>query len=183
VSTFGRYTVAGSSGNYLKLHLLVNHNFNVGATLFRYILETGLVIGKVPFPLLEQHRGNETYGYSRYRFNLLNNSTVASDRYFSVMAEYHTNGILMSRLPVLRELNIRAVFSGKYLYAYVSDKHQEVLEFPWDMRIPGNHYLELGFGFENIMKILRIEAVWRPVPVHFEGLPNFGVLARLQFAL
>jgi len=183
VSTFGRYTVAGEPGNYLKLHLLVNHNFNIGATWFRYILETGAVFGKVPFPLLEQHRGNETYGYSRYRFNLLNNSTTASERYFSVMADYHTNGILMSHIPLIRALNIRAVFSGKYLYGYVSDKHQEVLDFPWDMRIPGNHYLELGFGFENIMKILHIEAVWRPVPTYFEGLPSFGVLARLQFAL
>jgi hypothetical protein len=183
VTTFGRYTVAGNSADYLKLHLLINHNFNMGATWFKYILETGAVFGKVPFPLLEQHRGNETYGYSRYRFNLLNNSTVASDRYFSVMAEYHTNGILMSRLPLIRELNIRAVFDAKYLYGYVSRRHEEVLEFPWDMRVPGDHYLELGFGFENIMKILRIEAVWRPVPVYFEGLPNFGVLVRLQFSL
>ncbi len=183
VSTVGRYTVAGNSDFYMKLHLLVNHNFNIGATWFRYILETGTLFGKVPFPLLEWQRGNETYGYSRYRFNLLNNSTVASDSYFSVMAEYHTNGILMSRIPLIRALNIRTVFSGKYLYGFVSEKHQQVLDFPWDMRIPGNHYLELGFGFENIMRILHIEAVWRPVPTYFEGLPNFGILARLQFAL
>ncbi len=89
----------------------------------------------------------------------------------------------MSRIPLIRELNIRAVFTAKYLYGFVSDKHEEVLEFPWEMKIPGNHYLELGFGFENIMKILRIEMVWRPVPVSFAGMPNFGVLARLQLEL
>ncbi len=183
VTTYGRYTVASTPGNYFKIHLTLNHNFNIGATWLRYVVETGAVIGSVPFPLLEQHRGNETYGYSRFRFNLLNNSTIASERYFSVMLDYYTNGILMSRIPLIRELNIRAVFTAKYLYGFVSDKHQKVLEFPWAMHIPGNHYLELGFGFENIMRILRIEAIWRPVPVNFADMPYFGIRARLQLEL
>lgn len=183
LGTLGRYTVAGETANYAKIHATLNHNFNIGATWFRYIVETGFVFGSVPFPLLEQHRGNETYGYTRFRFNLMNNSTFASERYFSVMLDYYTNGIIMSRIPVLRELNVRCVFTAKYLYGYVGDKHQEILAFPWDMHIPGNQYVELGFGFENILKILRLDAVWRPLPFELENTPSFGIRARLQLEL
>jgi len=115
------------------------------------------------------------------QLNFLNNVTAATDKYVSIMAEHHFNGMIMNKIPLLRSLNTRIVISGKYLLGSLGDKHQDVLEYPWDMHIPGNHYIELGAGLENIFRLIRVEAIWRPVPEVYEGLPKFGV--RVSFDL
>ncbi len=183
VGTPGIYSVGGDVGSYLKLHLTLKHQVPIGFMKLNYVFETGWVFGKVPFPLLEIIRGNDTYGDSRYRFNLLNNATAALDKYASVMAEHHFNGLIMNKIPFIRALNIRTVISAKYFLGTLSDKHQEVLEYPWDMHVPGNHYLEVGAGLENILKIFRVEFIWRPVPDVYPGMPKYGVRVRMDFAM
>jgi len=181
VGTAGVYTVAGLTDNYFKLHTTLKQKVPVGFMRFNYVFEVGYIFGKVPFPLLEIIRGNDTYGDSKFRFNLLNNATAALDKYASIMAEHHFNGLIMNKIPLIRALNIRMVVSGKYFFGNLSDKHREVLEYPWDMHVPGNHYLELGGGFENIFQIFRIEAIWRPVPETYPGMPKYGIRLRADF--
>jgi len=183
VITPGIYSVAGENGKYAKLHLTLKHKLAVGFMRFNYVIETGFVFGKIPFPLLEIIRGNDTYGYSKYRFNLLNNATAALDRYASVMAEHHFNGLITNKLPIIRALNVRTVMSAKYFFGSLSNKHQEVLEYPWNMDVPGNHYLELGVGLENILQIFRIEAVWRVAPSVYPDMPNFGIRIGTDFGM
>ncbi|MFK5855933.1 MAG: DUF5686 family protein [Bacteroidota bacterium] len=181
VGTGGIYSVAGNDGKYFKLHITLKHKVPVGFMRFNYVFETGYIFGKVPFPLLEIIRGNDTYGDSKYRFNLLNNATAALDKYASVMAEHHFNGLITNKIPLIRALNVRTVISAKYFLGTLSDKHEEVLEYPWDMDVPGNHYLELGAGLENIFQIFRIEFIWRPVPEVYAGMPKYGVRIRADF--
>jgi len=183
VGTVGRYSVGGYSNNYYKIHLTLKHKIPIGFMRMNYVFETGYIFGEVPFPLLNIVRGNDTYGDSRFRFNLLNNATAALDKYASVMIEHHFNGLLINKVPLLRNLNIRTVFSAKYFLGSLSDKHQEVLVYPWDMHVPGNHYLELGAGLENILQLIRVEFIWRPVPKEYPGMPVYGVRVRLDFAM
>ena len=183
VVTPGIYTVAGENGKYTKLHLTLKHKLPVGFMRFNYVVEAGFVFGKIPFPLLEIVRGNDTYGYSKYRFNLLNNATAALDRYASIMAEHHFNGLITNKIPLIRALNVRTVMSAKYFFGSLSNKHQEVLEYPWDMDVPGNHYLELGVGLENILQMLRVEAVWRVTPTDYPDMPNFGIRIGTDFGM
>jgi len=75
------------------------------------------------------------------------------------------------------------VMSVKYLLGNLSNKHQEVLQFPWDMDIPGKHYLELGAGFENILQLIRIEGIYRPIPVNYPGMPKYGIRVRFDFSM
>jgi len=183
VITPGVYSVAGNNGKYTKLHLTLKHKLPVGFMRFNYVIETGFVFGKIPFPLLEIIRGNDSYGYTKYRFNLLNNATAALDRYASIMADYHFNGLITNKLPLIRALNLRTVMSAKYFFGSLSNKHQEVLDYPWDMDVPGNHYLELGVGLENILQIFRVEAVWRVAPAVYPGMPNFGIRIGTDFGM
>ncbi len=183
VGTIGRYKVAALSRKYFKLHVTIKQQVPMGFMRFKYVFEAGYIWGKVPYPMLEIIRGNDTYGDSKYRFNLLNSATAATDKYFSFMAEHHFNGLIMNTVPLIKKLNIRMVVSAKYLLGYLSNKHQEVLQYPWNMDIPGKHYLELGAGFENILQLIRIEGIWRPVPVNYPGMPRYGIRIRFDFSM
>ncbi len=181
--TAGKYFIPGYESVYFKLHLTVKHLVPVGFMRFRYVFEAGYIFGKVPFPMLEFVRGNDSYGDAKYRFNLLNNATSALDKYASVMAEHHFNGLIMNKVPLINKLNLRLVISAKYFTGTLSNRHQEVLNYPWDMHIPGNQYLELGAGFENIFQLIRIEGIWRPVPNKFPGMPVYGIRIRFEFIM
>ncbi len=183
VGTAGFYNVGGYKSNYFKFHLTVKHLVPVGFMRLKYVFEAGYIIGKMPFPMLSIIRGNDSYGYTKYRFNLLNNATAALDRYASIMVEHHFNGLLLNKIPVVNKLNIRLVVSAKYFLGTLSDKHQEVLEYPWNMDVPGNQYLEIGGGFENILKMLRIEGVWRPVPKKYAEMPKYGIRVSFAFGM
>ena len=183
LGTVGQYSVAGESKNYYKIHLTLKHRIPIGFMQMNYVFETGYIFGKVPFPLLNIIRGNDTYGDSRYRFNMLNNATAALDKYASVMMEHHFNGLLINKVPLLRNLNIRTVFSAKYFIGNLSNKHQQVLEYPWDMDVPGKHYLEVGAGLENILQLFRVEFIYRPVPKVYPDMPKYGVRVRMDFSM
>lgn len=183
VGTIGKYRVADYGSKYFKLHITIKHMVPIGFMRLKYVLEAGYIWGKIPYPILEIIRGNDTYGDSKYRFNLLNSATAAADKYASLMAEHHFNGLIMNKVPLIRKLNIRIVVSGKYLLGTLSNKHQDVLQYPWNMNIPGKHYLELGAGFENILQFIRIEGIWRPVPATYPDIPKYGIRIRLDFSM
>ncbi len=183
VGTAGRYRVADVNRNYYKLHLTVKHMVPMGFMRFKYVFEAGYIWGKIPYPMLEIIRGNDTYGDSKYRFNLLNSATAATDKYVSLMAEHHFNGLIMNKIPLIKKLNIRVVVSAKYMLGNLSQKHQDILQYPWNMDIPGKHYLEVGAGFENIFQLLRIEGIWRPMPVNYPQMPKYGIRVRFDFAM
>jgi hypothetical protein len=183
VTTAGFYNVARYKSNYFKFHLTVKQTVPVGFMRLKYVFEAGYIIGKVPFPMLAIIRGNDSYGYTKYRFNLLNNATAALDRYAGIMVEHHFNGLLLNKIPVINKLNVRLVVSAKYFLGTLSDKHEEVLEYPWNMDVPGNQYLEIGGGFENILKLFRIEGVWRPVPKVYNEMPRYGVRVSIAFGM
>lgn len=183
VGTVGRYRVADVNRNYFKLHLTVKHMVPMGFMRFKYVFEAGYIWGKIPYPMLEIIRGNDTYGDSKYRFNLLNSATAATDKYVSLMAEHHFNGLIMNKIPLIKKLNIRVVVSAKYMLGNLSQKHQDILQYPWNMDIPGKHYLEVGAGFENIFQLLRIEGIWRPMPVNYPQMPKYGIRVRFDFAM
>lgn len=179
-ATAGRYSLPEKQDSYLKLHLAYKHHVTVGLGKLIYIMEAGTIFGAVPFPLLEVHRGNETYGYTRFRFNTMNNLQLASDRYASLFAEYHMNGAIVNRLPLIRDLNIREVVSAKVLYGSLSDRHRQVLDFPEMLQGVSKPFVEVGGGFENILNFFRIEGVYRVSPQKLPHVPRFEVKARFQ---
>jgi len=175
LATAGWHTVDSVNNQYLKLHLTLKHKFNLGISQFQYVIEAGQIFGKLPFPLLENHRGNESYGYSRYKFNLLDNLSFASDQYVSLMSEWHLNGMIFNRLPLIRKTNLREVLSAKVLYGNLSSGHNDILRLPDGLGSIDKPYIELGAGIENIFKFFRVETVWRVNPVTMNNGLDFGV--------
>jgi hypothetical protein len=44
-------------------------------------------------------------------------------------------------------------------------------------------YVEVGAGLENIIRMFRIEAIWRLTPHSKIGAPEFGVRAKFELRL
>ena len=172
----GQYNLQNQNHEYARIHATVKQNVYLGQTLFRYALEAGGIFGKVPYTLLDIPRGNETYGYYTYDFNLLNYMEFVDDRYLHAYLEYHLNGFVFNRVPLLKKIGLREVFSAKAMVGSLSQTHQTVLDFPAGMQPLTRPYLEVGAGIENVLKFFRVEGIWRVTPSSVVSAPSFGVL-------
>lgn len=122
--TLGMKGVLGSDYNYQKIDLSVEHTFELPPLGNLYFLASGgKLFGKVPYPLLHLHEGNETYAFDPYAFNMMNYYEFASDQYASLFVEHHFNGLILNRIPLFRKLKWRTVVSGKGLIGKLSDKN------------------------------------------------------------
>lgn len=176
----GQYQLEELENNYLTARAVINHDVNFGQTKFEYVIETGLTLGDVPFPMLEVSRSDQSLGYALYSFNMVNEMEFVSDRFASIMAQYHLNGLVFNRLPLLKQLGIREVFSGKVLWSHLGSGHSQILQLPdntFDARMP---YVELSAGIENFFQYFRFDLVWRMNYLDHPGVNPIGIRARFD---
>jgi len=172
---------ASSEYDFWKLHLNYYHKFNVNPIGYaRIIIDAGKIFGKIPYPLLQLHEGNETYAFDRYAFNMMNYYEFASDQYVSLYYEHHFQGFFLNHFPLLRRLKWREVVTAKYLIGSISDENFEVLKFPVGLGEVSKPYMEVGVGVENIFKIVRVDALWRLTHLDNPNIQPFGVRVGLQ---
>lgn len=138
----------------------------------RYDLRAGQVFGSLPFPSLHVFRGNQTWGYDRYGFNLMNYYEFVADRYATAALEQHFEGLLFNQLPLIRKLKWKEVLTARMAYGTLTDANRAVnnVTVPltdgtfYDQVISAPDqapYLEAGVGIYNIFKIIRIDGIWR----------------------
>ncbi|HON17622.1 MAG TPA: DUF5686 family protein [Salinivirgaceae bacterium] len=180
--------VNGSRHEYYRITGSVDHSFLVNPFgRFRYIIDGGIYFGKAPYPLLQIHEGNETYAYDEYAFNMMNYYEFASDRWVSLLAEHHFEGFFLNRIPMFRKLKWREVIAAKGVIGRVSEKNLKLMDFPDGMRELTKPYLEASIGVENIVKLFRVDAMWRltyldkPTGENITDIPKFGIRAAMKF--
>ncbi|HDP76414.1 MAG TPA: carboxypeptidase-like regulatory domain-containing protein [Bacteroidales bacterium] len=172
---------AGSDYDFWKLHLNYYHKFNVNPIGYaRFIVDAGKIFGKVPYPLLQLHEGNETYAFDRYAFNMMNYYEFTSDQYVSLYYEHHFQGFFLNHFPLLRRLKWREVATAKYLIGSISNKNMQVLQFPAGLGEVSKPYMEVSVGVENIFKVIRVDALWRLTHLDNPNIEPFGVRVGLQ---
>ncbi|MBI9054044.1 MAG: carboxypeptidase-like regulatory domain-containing protein [Bacteroidales bacterium] len=180
--TAGLNNIFGSQYEYYKVDVSLAHKVPMGTLgYFKYILDVGQVFGDVPYPLLKLHEGNETYGFDRYAFNMMNYYEFASDRYISLYAEHHFQGLFLNKIPLMRKLKWREVISAKGLIGELSNRHESIMDFPEGLYQVNDPYLEASVGIENILKIFRVDAMWRLSYLDHEDIEKFGVRVLVQF--
>jgi hypothetical protein len=180
--TAGLKNIFNSQYEYYKLNISLAHKVPVGTFgYFKYILDAGQVFGTVPYPLLKLHEGNETYGFDRQAFNMMNYYEFASDRYVSLYAEHHFQGLFLNKIPLMRKLKWREVVAAKGLIGDLSSRHESIMDFPEGLYQVNDPYVEASVGIENIFKIFRVDAMWRLSYLDHDDIEKFGVRVLVQF--
>ncbi len=171
--TLGINGFFGGDYAYHKIALSYRHYFNINPIgWFSYRFRAGKVFGKVPFLLMEVHPGSESLFMSRSVFNTMNRYEFASDTYATLFLEQHFDGFFFNKVPLLRKLDFRMVASFKALSGSITDENREAnslnafqpseIDTYTGFRTPSNTpYMEAGIGIENILKVLRVDGLWR----------------------
>ena len=140
-------------------------------------LESGKTFGEVPLGLLNVVPGNQSYFLIENAFSMLNYYEFVTDEYVSLHLEHNFNGRLLSRIPWLRELNLREIVGIKGVYGRISDKNIALSASNINYLAPEEVYWEYHVGVANIFKFLRIDMSWRGNYLHLPDAKRLGVKA------
>ena len=167
----GHYELDNISNNYLKLHILERQKIpvsNIGK--LNYSIETGYILGKVPFSLLEISSGQRNYGVDKLGshlqrssktedlgFQLLSVEHYAADAYINFDGKFITNGIIFNHIPIIRSLKLREILSTQLYMGSLRNEHTEVMDLPSFLNPMNAPYLVIGAGIANIFKVLSAE--------------------------
>jgi len=147
-----------------------------------YLLRAGKTWGSLPFPLLFLHQGNETYTFDRYAYNMMNYIEFVSDEYVSLSVEHHFYGYFLNKIPLFRKLKWREVISGKMIVGNLAYDSQSVMKFPDNLyTLAQKPYVEVGVGIENILKIFRVDLLWRLTYLDHKNIEKIGVRGNFYF--
>ena len=170
-----------SAFEFHKIYLTVKDRVRINPFGYLdYIFDAGKIFGKLPYQLLELHTGNETYSYDDYAFNMMNYFEFASDQYISFSVTHHFDGLFLDKIPLFKKLKWREVLSAKSVWGSLDDKHKEVISFPVNLTKLKKPYVEAGVGVENILKVLRVDALWRLAYLKNPDITKFGIRVKFQ---
>ena len=180
--TSGLKDVLGGDFEYQKLQALYTQPWNVGGLGSLYTtVEVGKTFGEVPLGLLSPIPGNQTLFSIYNTFTLLNFYEFVSDTYASLHIEHNFGGRIFSRIPGLRELNLREIVGLKTVYGTVSDDNIALNASDIIYRAPEEGYYEYYVGIGNIFKIFRLDFSFRGNYFDIEDARSFGVTGAFSF--
>ena len=184
--------------NYQRIACGISDNEPLGPIGRIYFqVEVGKTFGTLPFLFLNMPNASETYIYNAGGFNTIRDYQFIADRYVSVIINHHLGGVLLNRIPGIRKLKWREVWSmrmwwgdisrANYVANYANMKdnpaNNGIIQLEVADKIP---LMEFSFGIENILKIFRVDMFWRATHLDKRGSAfsfrygNFGVRAGLQ---
>lgn len=192
-----RYTrgisgILGSDFDYNKVSLNITNDLKMGFFGTSSVSLTGeYIFETLPYPLLKAHIGNESSFYTTAAYNLMNFSEFASDRYIELRYLHRFQGFILNRIPLMKKLKWRLIASADVLYGRLSEDNLNILS-PVDQ--DGNPtepigffddrpYVEVGYGVENVFKVLWIEFFHRLTYLDKPDVNKFGVKISFQFIL
>lgn len=152
-----------------------------------YKLMLGKIWNNVPFPHLYTPPTNSAIAYNENSFQLLKPLEYIGDEYATFFASYHMRGWLISRIPLLNRLNLRGVLSLNALYGNTSRLNsirasKELFILPSSTtEMAHTTHVEIGFGFENILRVLRVDVFKRLTPPGANAGPEYGIKGELRF--
>jgi hypothetical protein len=165
---------------YNKVVAGISQNFNPGGFgTIMYDLNYTKVFNQLPYPLLVTLAGNESIFRTSHTYNMMNYGEFVLDEALELKLNYHMNGLLMNRLPLLKKLKLRTVVGANMAFGNFNDKRNgfyDPITNPAAI-LPdsiGNNsltrfnklsydrpYIELSYGIENIFRFFRVDLIQR----------------------
>jgi hypothetical protein len=170
--------VMGSDFNFNRVNLTVTQHLNTGILgTADWWIYGGKVFGVLPYPMLDVARGNESIIYSDYNYSLMNFYEFISDEYLHAAYVQRFEGLLLNRIPWVKDLKWRNVMTVKAAYGQLSSANKNKMS---QSDVNGNPvisvhsfdrgpYVEMGYGIENIFKVFSVGLFHR---LNYHELPN-----------
>lgn len=154
------------------------------------ILKGGKIWSQVQYPALLWPNANLSYTIQPESYSLMNPMEFANDWYGSLDLTYWLNGLIFNRIPLVKKAKLREVFTFKLLMGGLTSKNNpandpELFKFPYDSAthiMSSTPYMEIGAGIDNILRILRVDYVWRLTYRHLPGIDRSGLRVSLHFS-
>ncbi len=154
-----------------------------------FLVKAGKLWNQVQFPALLWQNANISYTIRPESFSLLNPMEFAVDQYASLFFTYNLNGLIFNRIPLIKKLGLREVFTFNAFMGSLTKKnnpalHDNLYQFPYgdNTRLMGKTpYMEIGVGIANILTFLRLDYIWRLSYRDNPSAPNSGLRFSFQF--
>lgn len=193
--TNGMKGLFGGKFNYFKIYFSFKQKvFTSRLGYFNYITSYERTFGQAVYPLLNVLQGNESAWRSSSAFNLIDNGTIVADRLFSAQAEWHFDGNITRKIPLIKLLDVRLLVGGNICMGrfnesingyYDAEYNPEgILSITDSSGLPTSNfqpllknqpYSEVYWGVENIFKILRLDFIYRTNSYYEDYSSKFGV--------
>ncbi|WP_035695509.1 DUF5686 and carboxypeptidase-like regulatory domain-containing protein [Christiangramia portivictoriae] len=162
--SLGVKEIFNSDFDYKKLQFFFNQPLLIGGFGRSNVsIEAGKTFDPVPLGLLSVVPGNQTY-FSMYNtFPTLDFYEFVTDSYSAIHIDHNFNGRLFSRIPLLRDLNLRELVGFRAIYGDISQDSKDLDASGLPLVAPDNDpFYEYSVGIGNILKVMRFD-------VHFRG--------------
>lgn len=154
---------------------------NIGATITKHFYLSqlgfadvtvlgGVVLGKVPFPLLNISPSNQSIVFVANSYNTMNYLEFVSDHYVGINLNQSFNGFFLNKIPLIKHLKWREYLSAKILYGGLRNENNPLYttglyQFPSSSNgtyaLGNTPYIEAGAGIGNIFKFFRVDVIKR----------------------
>lgn len=185
--------VMDSDFDYNKIGVNITKNLKMGFFGTSNVSITGEhIFETLPYPLLKAHIGNESMFYTSAAFNLMNFSEFASSSYAYVKYRHHFEGFILNRIPLMKKLKWRLLATANVLYGQLDQDNMDIIPLqtadgepiePIGSLRKNEPYVEVGYGVENIFKVLRVDFIHRLNYLDRPDVNKFGVKVSFQFIL
>ncbi len=188
--TRGFKGVLGSRFNYNRVTASIEKGLSFGYWgRTDFTLSGTKIFEQLPYPLLEVHRGNQSYIYSTSAYNQMDFFEFVTDQSLFFKMEHHFNGAIFNRIPLMKKLKWREFAEGRAVMGSLSDKNKSLIPVkdyngiavsPLVNALNKEPYIEVAYGIENIFKVLQVVAVHRLTHLNGVGYRKFGIKVGLS---
>lgn len=164
--SFDNIFASDFSFDKLGLHVWqFNSLGNLGT--FEYNVRAYKTFGQAPYPSLFIMRGNESFFSNGQTYNLMSFFEFATDQYIAADYEHQFNGLIMNRVPLMKQLKWRSFVNAKAVYGTMSNANRRLMPLDDETYTNpsfftnGKPYVEMGYGIENIFRFVRVDFIHR----------------------
>lgn len=181
--SYGMKDILAGDFEYQRLQAYYSRPWNIGGLGRLYsTIEVGKTYGAVPLSLLNPIPGNQTYWTIYNTFTQLDYYEFVSDTYASLYLQHDFGGRIFSRIPLIRNWNLREVVGFRAVYGTISQENIDLNASNIAYQAPEDIYWEWSVGVGNIFRVFRLDFNFRGNYFDNPEARDFGITGSFGFS-